>query len=290
MTIRENKPPNPERPQPRFAPGPLGRGVYLADLVRWLMEKHEATRVHVVKEYLCPVMLEKQPLFGDVKRSGDATPISDGAEWSMTGSGYVEKVSPKSGPSLRTVRTGANRFRVEHVTVNTDSIGKGVDAAVKWLLDRWGFDRNVDAIMDIDTRASWLAVSEADARRCWGWRGADEAAPAVDAVAKADDGPQGATNDAWWHAWCAERKAQNTKPDGTLSRSNEGRAKWTNDALMVLHMRHSHLMSACGMSFAAAKTAIAKDIGRSHQSLIVPLEKAAALVAEANNKPEQQVA
>lgn len=181
--------PTAKRPQPRFAPGPLGRGVYLSDLVRWLMEKHEATRVQVVKEHLCPVMLEKQPLFGDVKRSGDAAPISEGAEWSMTGSGYVENVPPASGRRFRPVRVSTNRTRVEEITVNTDSIGKGVDAAVKWLLNYWGYDRNADTCMDNDSRASLLAISEADARRCWGWRSVDEAAPAVDAVAKPVDAP-----------------------------------------------------------------------------------------------------
>lgn len=282
--------PTAKRPQPRFAPGPLGRGVYLSDLVRWLMEKHEDVRTRIVKEKLCPVLLAERPQLYLVHESNEATPLPDGRVWFRSRSGNREVL--KYGRTVvesyivdgrRVVQKGSGRSTTQY----TPDIGQGLDGAVQWLQAYWGYSGDADAVMN--NKGVTLCISEADARRLWGWRGADEAAPAVDAVAKPDDRPQDATNDAWWRAWYADRIAKNTKPDGTISKTNDGDAKWTDEALMVLHLRHSHLMSAFGMSFAAAKTAIAKDLRRSHQSLNVPLKNAADLVTAANNKPEQQV-
>lgn len=189
MTIRESKPPNPERPQPRFAPGPLGRGVYLSDLVRWLMEKHEDVRTRTVKEKLCPVLLAERPQLYLVQKSGEATPLPDGQVWSSTESGNLEVLRIVRHREVYRVdgRQVTQRGSEYKTTEYTPKIGQGLDGAVQWLLTYWGNSGTADAIMDNDTRASWLAVSEADARRCWGWRGADEAQPAVDAVAKAAD-------------------------------------------------------------------------------------------------------
>lgn len=169
--------PTAKREKPRFAPGKFGLCVYLSDLVRWLMEKHEDVRTRMVKEKLCPVLLAERPQLYLVQKSGEATPLPDGLTWFSSGSGNREVL-----PSKRARVIGRENRQY------TPTIGQGLDGAVQWLLTYWGYSGNSDAVMDNKgaTLAAYLVISEADARRCWGWRGADEAQPAVDAVAKAE--------------------------------------------------------------------------------------------------------
>ena len=101
MTIRENKPPNPERPQPRFAPGPLGRGVYLSDLVEWLMEKHEVGRVQAITDFLLPVLEgENQPVLYGVKPSGVMTQLGEDEHWIANDMGGESSYGCAEKPSI----------------------------------------------------------------------------------------------------------------------------------------------------------------------------------------------
>lgn len=277
-----------ERPQPRFAPGPLGRGVYLSDLVRWLMKKHEATRVQVVKDYLCPVLLKQCPQLGFVQASGDTTPVLE-HEWHQTVSGYRQKFDGWRVLSRRIQYRDGNLTHVPGDPPEyTQSIGQGTDGAVKWLQNYWGCARNQDAVMENQrTLASCLAVTEADARRCWGWRSANEAAPAVDAVGKPADKVGDATNDEWWRAWCDKRNAANTNPDGT-AKSGRARMTWEGKDVQVLGLRLSTLTGR-GLADSAAKNAIAANLRMTTQGIGKQLEKLATLGAAANNQASQKV-
>lgn len=160
---------NASRPQARIAPGPLGRGVYLSDLVRWLMRKHEATRTQVVKDHLCPVLVEHSPALYGVWDSGDTKALSD-MEWFQSGSGYRE-VQQTGRPHVLSRGIG---YPVNPRPM-TPSLGLGLEGAVAWLRAYWGNAINSDAVTLDNWKhavAARLAVSEADARRCWGW-GAD---------------------------------------------------------------------------------------------------------------------
>ena len=275
MTIRDTKPPNPERPQPRFAPGPLGRGVYLADLVRWLMEKHQATRVHVVKEYLCPVMLAQHPQWGWTEESGEVKGLP-AIEWYRSVKGSRQWTGGRLVTQYGRTISDTRQY--------SDSLGKGLSGAVQWLLTYWACDRNADAVMYLPgSLATKLAVTEADARRCWGWRGADEAQPAVDAVGK----PADATNDEWWLAWCAKRNTANTLPDGKAKRGR-ARVGWEDADLQVLGLRLKTLMGQ-GLADSAAKTSMASSLEMTTQALEKQLEKLGTSRAVANNQATQKV-
>lgn len=68
------------------------------------------------------------------------------------------------------------------------NLGYGRVGAVAWIRRFWTNEDKPDEVLAAPYMVgSRFAISEADARRLWGWRGADEAAPAVDAVAKAAD-------------------------------------------------------------------------------------------------------
>lgn len=188
---RTSAPGTDQRPQPRIAAGPLGRALYLSDLVRWLMRKHEATRAQVVKDHLCPVLVEHSPALYGVWDSGDTKALSD-MEWFQSGSGNRE-VQQTGRPHVLSRGVG-HPYTPRPMT---PSLGRGLEGAAAWLRAYWGSAINSDAIT-LDnwqhTAAAHLAVSEADARRCWGW-GADVeqgAAMEVEAVAPAG-------------AWSAER-------------------------------------------------------------------------------------
>lgn len=69
------------------------------------------------------------------------------------------------------------------------NLGYGRVGAVAWIRRFWTNEDKPDEVMAAPYMVgSRFAISEADARRLWGWRGADEAAPAIDAVAKPADG------------------------------------------------------------------------------------------------------
>lgn len=166
---RTSAPGTDQRPQPRIAAGPLGRALYLSDLVRWLMRKHEATRAQVVNEHLCPVLLEHGPALYGVWDSGDTTALSD-MEWFRSGSGNCE-VQQTERPRMLSRGIG---YPVNS-RPKTPSLGRGLEGAVAWLRGFWGNVNSSDAVTLDDWKravAARMAVSEADARRCWGW-GAD---------------------------------------------------------------------------------------------------------------------
>lgn len=169
---RTSAPGTDQRPQPRIAAGPLGRALYLSDLVRWLMRKHEATRAQVVNEHLCPVLLEHGPALYGVWDSGDATALS-GMEWFRSGSGNCE-VQQTGRPHMLSRGIG---YPV-NPRPKTPSLGHGLEGAVAWLRGFWGNVNNSDAVTLDDWKrsvAARMAVSEADARRCWGWEADAEA-------------------------------------------------------------------------------------------------------------------
>lgn len=154
------------RPLPRISSGPMGRALYLSDLVRWLMRKHEATRVRVVTEHLCPVLAAHAPALYEVRSGGDAALLPD-REWFQSASGNPEQAN---AGRRRVIDRGMGR-PLEPVSMAA-SLGHGVSGAVRWLQGFWGNPANTDAItLDNwhETPFARLAVSEADARRCWGW-------------------------------------------------------------------------------------------------------------------------
>lgn len=155
---------SPKRPQPKITAGQFGHGVYLSDMVRWLMEKHDALRVHVVNEYLCPALLTKGPgLYRLSSDEGGVTALAD-FEWFDT---------PGGGPAQgwRYLSAGIDA-PPPPPPAKASSFGRGVEGAAKWLQAYWGTPNKVSADTWDNVRHSFaacLVVSEADARRCWGW-------------------------------------------------------------------------------------------------------------------------
>lgn len=153
---------NTPRPQPRISPGPQGRAVYLADVVRGLMLKHEATRAQVVNDHLSP-WLDPAACAGApaalylAKPGGDADVMGGDLEWFSSLSGTRRKgLAQRGGQILQT---------------QSKSLGKGAAGAVAWLRACWGNPSRTDAdtLDHPASRAGLLAVSAADAWRCWAW-------------------------------------------------------------------------------------------------------------------------
>lgn len=250
---RTTAPGTDQRPQPRIAVGPLGRALYLSDLVRWLMRKHEATRAQVVKEHLCPVLLEQGPVLYGVGRGGDAKALPD-REWFKSGDGQQAYLRSHKG--------------IGHAAVSKprhSSLGRGMAGSVAWLRWAWSEAPAADSVMEHDqTAGAYLAVSEADARRYWGWKAVAEAegaaAESVSVFPLAD-----------WAALVAYRKVRkaelvaNGKPRQGVAWESSDPA---DNQLNVLHRWYDGL----GGDEAAA-TQIAKALGCSRQAVNAALVK-----------------
>lgn len=152
-----------ERKKPRIAAGPLGRGVYLSDVVLWLMERHEATRVQAVTGWLLPVLEgSEHPKLYEVRPSGDATEIETGREWFAHDSGERRPLQQRlSGSLVEGLR------RVDQWPA---SFGFGLTGAAAWIRSAWArSDLPDDVLHRVGLVGANFALSEADARRCWGW-------------------------------------------------------------------------------------------------------------------------
>lgn len=113
----------------RIKAGPDGLAVRLARLVRYLMERHQTSRLDAVNSYLKPVL-------------GLKSNASHMLYAMNIGGGFAQPLSyERASDRLREV----------------------------W--DRWGKLMGTDAMVldNPSSIACSLAVSEADARRCWGW-------------------------------------------------------------------------------------------------------------------------
>lgn len=168
-----------ERQKPRIAAGPLGRGVYLSDVVLWLMERHEATRVQAATGWLLPVLEGgEHPKLYEVRPSGDATEIEieSEREWFAHDSGERRPLQQRLSGSLLDGLRRENQWPA--------SFGFGLAGAVAWIRGVWArSDLPDDVLHRVGLVGANFALSEADARRCWGWgeSGAEATEPAASA-------------------------------------------------------------------------------------------------------------
>lgn len=152
----------------RIGPGAGGKAVRLADLVRRLMAKEQTARADAVERFLLPVL------------KGGALPL-----YSLRPGGFAQPVSETEWFATDTARRDLDclcwwdycRGDDEPRYPSGSKLGKGVVGAAAWLEAVWADPLNADAAMDDErTPATYLAVSEADARACWGWMPAGEEA------------------------------------------------------------------------------------------------------------------
>jgi len=146
--------------EPRINAGPAGRAVHLSVIVRWLMERHEATRAHAVTELLLPALeASPTPSLFFARRGQDALGIQS-KQWFQSTTG--DQLTPRS------FSNGLGRG-LRHVSDTVASLGFGGDGAIAWLRLRWGGEGSDSVMEDGRAAASFLIVSEADAAVLWGY-------------------------------------------------------------------------------------------------------------------------
>lgn len=152
----------------RIGPGAGGKAVRLADLVRGLMAKEQTARADAVERFLLPLL------------KGGALPL-----YSLRPGGFAQPVSETEWFATDTARRDLDCLCWWDYCCGDDEprypsgskLGKGVVGAAAWLEAVWADPLNADGAMDDErTPATYLAVSEADARACWGWVPAGEEA------------------------------------------------------------------------------------------------------------------
>lgn len=149
----------------RIASGAEGKAVRLAVLVRWWMVKEQTVRADAIERFFLPALERMAPQLYFLQPGGFARPFGD-IEWFATSTGAAGPA-----PGLRW-RLGERRPMAQ-------SLGSGLAGLIAWIRGVWANPRNADAMLDDEAaRAAYLAVSVADARRCWGWGATVEAAQA----------------------------------------------------------------------------------------------------------------
>lgn len=160
----------------RIAAGADGKAVRLADVVRWLMARKQTVRADAVERFLLPELEHKAPRLYWLRAGGFAQPLAN-TEWFATRSGAPEHIGRRVY-SAGIDSNGQQRPVPDHRPISK-SLGTGAAGAVAWLRRFWAHPQNGDSILnDKEAWAPYLALSEADARACWGWMPAGDVVPA----------------------------------------------------------------------------------------------------------------
>lgn len=164
----------------RIAAGTGGKAVRLAEVVRLLMAREQTVRADAVERCLLPVLDRKVPRLYWLQGGGFAQPLAN-TEWFATRTGAPRHVG------RRVYSAGLDRPSQPRASSMAKSLGQGAAGAAEWLRRVWADPQNEDSILDDKQAwAVYLAVSEADARACWGWVPAgevtQEAAPSGQAM------------------------------------------------------------------------------------------------------------